>query len=605
MILTGYTALVVVRFELSVPSHFWGRLRIFLPAAVVVHLVANRLWGAYGHMWEYASIEEARRLLLAGVTSGAVLFAMFAWEGARRMPLSVLLMGPLLTTILLGAVRFQSRLFAFRQGAKRPIGLRVVVVGAGSAGASILREMRRNEHIGLTPVAVVDDDRRIQGRSLHGVSVAGDIDELARVVVDREAHQVLLAIPSGGPEVARRVAEQASAAEVPVKILPAIADLIHGQVSLRDARDLRIDDLLGRQQVKIDLEVIQEALRGRRILITGGGGSIGSEIARQVSEFEPAALTLLDQDETHLHDALARLPAFVDQVLADVRDRAVIDRVFDQIRPDIVFHAAAHKHVPILEQHACEAVQTNVLGTMHVADAAVRVGVERLVFVSTDKAALPTSVMGASKWLGEQIVVARTPPGSKYCCVRFGNVLGSRGSVIPTFQRQIAAGGPLTVTDAGMTRFFMSSSEAVSLVLQAAAIARDREVFMLDMGEPVNILDLAERMIRLCGLEVGSDIAIEITGSRPGEKLVEELRAPWETVTPTAHPSVVGLQPARLPAESLKRTVEQLESTALRGDQDEARRLLLHIVTVIPAPSGEAPAGPETGAAPAVAPRQA
>ena len=596
LVLTAYLAAVLVRFELSVPSEFWGRLRIFLPVAVVVHLVANRLWGAYGHMWEYASVDEAQRLLFAGLTSCVTLLALFGWEGSRRMPLSVLLTGPILATLLLGAVRFQSRLFAFRQASKRTPGLRVVIAGAGSAGATILREMRRNEHIGLTPVAFVDDNQKIRGRSLNGVLVAGSIGELAQVVDDREAHQVLLAIPSSGPDVARRVAEQAAVANVPVKILPAIADLVHGRVSLRDARDLQIDDLLGRRQVEIDLEVIRGALAGKRIIITGGGGSIGSEIARQVAELEPAALVLLDHDETHLHDALARLPASAESTLVDVRDRDGVARAFDQARPDVVFHAAAHKHVPILEQHACEAARTNVLGTLHVTDAAARVGVERLVFVSTDKAAHPTSVMGASKWLAEQVVLAHTPTGGRYCCVRFGNVLGSRGSVIPTFQRQIAVGGPVTVTDPDMTRFFMSPLEAVRLVLQASAITGEREVFMFDMGEPVNILELAERMIRLCGLEPGADIAIEFIGVRPGEKMVEQLRAPWETVTPTEHPSVVELQPARLPAELLRRTLRQLEAAADRGDQDEARRLLLHIVTAIPQPAVEPGAAGEVGA---------
>lgn len=600
LVLTAYTALVLLRFELSVPSHFWARLRVFLPVAVLVHLVANRLWGAYGHMWEHASIEEARRLLLAGLTSGAVLFGLFAWEGPLRMPLSVLLMGPLFTSLLLGAVRFQSRLFAFRQAVDRTLGLRVVVVGAGSAGATILREMRRNEKIGLTPVAVVDDNPRIRGRSVGGVRIAGTVGDLTKVIHEHGAHQVLLAIPSAGPEVARRVATAAAAAGVPVKTLPTIADLMHGDVSVRDARDLRIEDLLGRRQVEVDSGVVRDFLRGRRVLITGGGGSIGSEIARQVADFEPGSLVLVDRDETHLHDAAARLPGFVKQVLADVGDREVVDRVFDQTRPDVVFHAAAHKHVPILEQHACEAVCTNVLGTVYVADAAVRVGVERLVFVSTDKAARPANVMGASKWLAEQIVLARTPPGHQYCSVRFGNVLGSRGSVIPTFQQQIAAGGPVTVTDPEMTRFFMSVSEAVSLVLQAAAIARDNEVFMLEMGEPVNILELAERMIHLCGLEVGSDIEVQITGPRPGEKLIEELRAPWEAVASTEHPSVVALRPARMSTEQLERTLEQLQLVAEEGDQDEARRLLLHIVTVIPAPYERASlaTGDESTAAP-------
>src|SRR5436190_932143 len=281
--------------------------------------------------------------------------------------------------------------------------------------------------------------------------------------------------------------------------MPRLADLIHGHESLRDVRDLRIDDLLGREQVEIDLQMVRGLLRGRRVLVTGGGGSIGAEIARQVAEFHPAMLIILDHDETHLHDAAELLPANTRQVLADIRNRELIEHIFVSIRPEVVFHAAALKHVPLLESHACEAVSTNVLGTVNVVDAAVRSGVERFVHISTDKAAGPISVMGASKWLAEQVVLLRKPASRKLCAVRFGNVLGSRGSVIPTFQRQIAAGGPVTVTDRRMTRYFMSTDEAVRLVLLAAARSRRRDVLALEMGEQVNIFELARRMIRLCG----------------------------------------------------------------------------------------------------------
>jgi FlaA1/EpsC-like NDP-sugar epimerase len=312
------------------------------------------------------------------------------------------------------------------------------------------------------------------------------------------------------------------------------------------------------------------------VLVTGGGGWIGSEIARQVSTFSPAAIVLVDHDETHLFEAAQTVPQ-AEQTLADIRDTVAIDALFARIQPDVVFHAAAHKHVPILESFAVEAATTNVLGTQNVVDAAVRHGTERLVLISTDKAAEPTNVMGATKWLAEQVVLDRTPPGRRFCAVRFGNVLGSRGSVIPTFQRQIAAGGPVTVTDKAMTRFFMSTKEAVTLVLQAAAISQDREVLMLEMGEPVNIYDLAERMITLCGYEVGTDIEIQVTGMRPGERMTEQLRGRGERVEATSHPAVVALGVVRLPREQLEATMVDLAGAIAGRDNDAAREKLLAV----------------------------
>lgn len=575
MVVVAYTALLLFRFEFRVPSVYWERFRWFLPAAIAVHLIANRIWGAYGHMWQHASVQEARRLLLAGATSEVVLVVGFSFN-SDSIPISVRAVGPLLATALMGATRFQSRLFAIRRSSSR-VGLRVVVIGAGRAGGQLIREMQQNDQLGLTPVAVVDDDRRWWGKTLNDVPVEGGLDRLDEIVRKHDAHQVLLAIPSGGPEVARRVATHAAAAGVTVKVLPSIAELIGGRPRLRDARDLSIDDLLSRAQVDIDSDEVARLLRGRRVLVTGGGGSIGSEIVRQVSLFDPAAVVLVDHDETHLYEAAQTVPQ-AEQVLADIRDERAIEDVFARVRPDVVFHAAAHKHVPILENFAVEAATTNVLGTENVVDAAVRHGTERLVLISTDKAAEPTNVMGATKWLAEQVVLDRTPPGRRFCAVRFGNVLGSRGSVIPTFQQQIAAGGPVTVTDKRMTRFFMSTREAVTLVLQAAAISQDREVLMLEMGEPVNIYDLAERMIMLCGYEVGTDIEIVVTGMRPGERLREQLRGRGERVESTSHPSVVALGVVRLPRDELDVILAELRLSIEQRDNNTTRARLLSAV---------------------------
>jgi FlaA1/EpsC-like NDP-sugar epimerase len=349
--------------------------------------------------------------------------------------------------------------------------------------------------------------------------------------------------------------------------LPTVRETLGGRITARDIRDLRIEDLLGRQQVETNLEAVADLLRGRRVMITGAGGSIGSEIARQVAPFKPSTLILLDHDESHLHDTVSSLDpgSEVQSVLADVREGHQILELFIARRPEVVFHAAAHKHVPILETHPREALLTNVIGTATVADAAAVAGVDRLVLISTDKAVRPASVMGCSKWFAEQIVRSFQPVGSVFCAVRFGNVVGSRGSVIPTFLRQIQRGGPVTVTDPSMTRYFMSVEEAVQLVLQASTLATGGEVFTLDMGEPVRIIDLARRLIHLSGRVPNRDVEVMVIGARPGEKVVEELIGPGEQFVPSAHSGIAVSWPAAFERPLLKAALRQLEVLAEDG----------------------------------------
>jgi FlaA1/EpsC-like NDP-sugar epimerase len=407
-----------------------------------------------------------------------------------------------------------------------------------------------------------------------GVPVVGPITDLEAVAQRTGATQALLAIREPRAELVRELANAAERIGIRLKVLPSMAGIELERSSVRDARDLSIEDLLGRHETKTDLDGVRAMLQGRRILVTGGGGSIGSEIARQVATFRPSLLAILDNDETHLHDAMAAIDGDAKLLLGDIRDRRRTFELFERVRPEIVFHAAALKHVPVLEEHPCEAVMTNIVGTCNVLDAADAVGVDHLVFVSTDKAVRPSSVMGASKWLGEHLTLARGRAPHR-CAVRFGNVLGSRGSVVPTFTRQILAGGPVTVTDPAMTRYFMSIPEAVQLVLQSAALTQGQEIFMLDMGEPVRIVELAERMIRLSGREPGQDVRIEFTGIRPGEKLVEELCLPDEETTITEHPSILRLQPSPLDVDTLERLVDDLVGRATAGDGDGVRSKLL------------------------------
>jgi FlaA1/EpsC-like NDP-sugar epimerase len=574
----SYLLTLVLRFDGAVPDRYWHSFWRFLPVALAIHLVVHQLCGLYGPMWRYASVDEARRVVQAGVISGAAVVAanfLIGWAGGgpRVLPLSVATFGAVLTLLGSGAIRFQSRLVTARQPSMDSERRSVLIVGAGSAGSLIIKDLLRNPSLGLRPVGLVDDDRRKLGRRLHGVPVLGPRTAIARLVEQRQADIVLLAIPSATSEQVRDIATRCEDAGVTLKVLPDVHDIVGGKVSARDIRDLRIEDLLGRKQVETDLEAVAGMLRGRRVLVTGAGGSIGSEIARQVASADPAELVLLDHDETHLHDVVMSLgemraarPAAehgdgmtVTTCLADIRDRERVFSVFMRSRPDIVFHAAAHKHVPVLELHPEEALATNVIGTANLADAAVSTGTERFVLISTDKAINPVSVMGASKWMAEQVVRSLQNGHTVLCAVRFGNVLGSRGSVIPTFFRQIANGGPVTVTDPDMTRYFMSVQEAVQLVLQAAALSVGGEVFTLDMGEPVRILDLAKRLVRLSGRVPGHDVPIEIIGRRPGEKTVEDIVAPDEEPVPSGHPSIVVSRPPVPNRAVVHRSLRELE----------------------------------------------
>ena len=573
LVVAAFAVMLVVRYELAVPAGAWDGLVRFLPVAIIVHVAANRLSGLYGPVWEQASILEAQRILAAGLTATTGLFAWMV-VGTRLVPLSVALTGGLVVTGLMGVLRFQSRLFAFKRR-DHDNALRTLIVGAGESGGALLREIARDPAATIDPVALLDDDPRKIGRWVGNTKIVASIDDLVEVGQRLAVQQVLLAIPSADSALVRRVADATAELGVPLKVLPSVSELLNGEIHLRDVRELSIDDLLGRQPITTDLGPVAAMIRGRRVLVTGGGGSIGAEIVRQVAKYDPARLVVLDRDETNLFDSMAAIDGRGVEVLLDIRDRERLLALLRDERPEIVFHAAANKHVPLLESHPGEAASTNVLGTANLVDAARQVGVDRLVFVSTDKAVHAASVMGASKRIGEQVVLSGAPVNSSWCAVRFGNVLGSRGSVVPTFMRQIREGGPVTLTHPDMTRYFMSIPEAVQLVMQAAAMAQDREVFMLDMGEPVKIKDLASRMITLAGYQVDVDIPIEITGLRPGEKLNEELHTPRENPIPTAHPKVMRLHNAIPRAADAEDFVHRMSAAVRSQDDDSARELLL------------------------------
>lgn len=533
----------------TVPSTWWSRLVVALPLIMLIHLGANIIFGNYGHVWRYVSVEEAVRVVAAAMSAGVVLIALAGLyqrfiSPNTLVPLSVLVMGAFLSLAGMGGLRFWSRLFSIqRMNDREDERQRALVVGVGADAVRVARhrsESTGNLHIvGFVDTAVEPDMSRV----LAGFPVLGGVDDVPELVSRLDIHQVVIA-SNDADEIGRKLVDLCIDVEVRLRILPAIDSVLDGHAASRDIRDLELTDLLPRTQVSTDLSDVAAFLKDRKVLVTGGGGSIGSEIVQQALGFECAQVIAVDNDETHLHDAAARWARSAgDRVvteLADIRDRRRVAYIFEKYQPDVVFHAAAHKHVPILEKCPEEAIKTNVDGTLNVIDEAERCETtQSFVLISTDKAVEPESVMGSSKRVAEMLIQSRAELATdmKWSAVRFGNVLGSRGSVVPTFKRQVQEGGPVTVSHPDIERYFMTVAEAVELVLQAASISDGGEVFVLDMGSPVRILDLAHRMIRLAGLVPYVDIDVVITGLRPGERLSEQLAD--VPLVPSRHPQIL------------------------------------------------------------------
>lgn len=579
LVCLAYSVALALRFDGQPPVEHWQRLPAFLLLAVVVYVALHGCLGLYGPLWVQAGAREAGNLVVGSAVATTALTGTTLLGGDERaLPLSVPLTAGALGLLMLGGVRFSQRLLAARGEHAHPggDGTPVVVVGAPGQVRLVLAQMRSQPAVGLRAVAVVTDKCSAWGRTILDVPFDGPVESLPAVVRRWGAQQVLLVrtgTEENEPDIGR-LTDLAHLADVPMKVMPSLFETSGRTPRLKDIRDVSIEDLLGRPPIDIDDAAVRRAIAGRRVLVTGAGGSIGSEIVAQLSLLGAADLVLLDHDETHLHDAMARLHGPARAVLGDIRDEAFVMQLFAQARPDVVFHAAAHKHVPILESFPCEAVRTNVLGTDVLIRAALRYGTGRFVAISTDKAVNPSSVMGATKRLAEQLVLQRPGADQKYCVVRFGNVLGSRGSVVPTFLQQARSGGPLTVTHPDMTRFFMTTREAVQLVLQAAASSEGGELFMLDMGEPVRIVDLAERIIDLTASRGDGELKIEFTGLRPGEKLVEELASGDESVEETTHPKIRRVRSPLVPSEVLFPGVVALGRCAQSRAEELARDLL-------------------------------
>ena len=583
----------LVRFE---QAHWISEnLRLvtfYLALSVPLRLFIFFIAGMYRRLWRHASVGELKPIFLAalggGVACGVIGLIVLPVTGltATRVPFSVVFIDTFLTGALIALPRLMARIHrtGYTRRRKDDSGKRVLIAGAGDAGKLVVKELFATSQLGLEPIGFVDSDTTKHGHMLAGLPVFGPLAHIPEIVERFGVSEIIIAMPSAPGTVIRQVVRAALSCGIPTRTVPSLPEIISRQGNVRGLREVEIQDLLRRDAVETDLAAVAELATSETVLITGAGGSIGCELCRQLARLAPSRLILLGHGENSIFDIVQELTlSFPDvnimPVIADVRDRSRIFHVFQQHRPHAVFHAAAHKHVPLMEDNILEAVTNNVAGTRNVVDAAIETNVQHFVLISTDKAVRPTSVMGATKRIAEQLVQhAATKHHRNFVTVRFGNVLGSRGSVVPTFLRQIRAGGPVTVTHPEMRRYFMTIPEAVQLVLQAGALGRGGEVFVLDMGEQIRVVDIATDLIRLSGLEVGADIEISFTGIRPGEKLYEEMFFTAENVLPTDHPKVLRARNGLLADGTIRRIEALTRATDSGRPEDEIRKLLQTLV---------------------------
>ena len=578
-----------LRFEGDVPPQYWSVFINTIGWLVILRAAAFARFGLFTGLWKYADIVDCTNVIAAVGLSSVASYVLFHVLIGFSYSRSVVIMDSALLVLGLCGVRLfprVARLWRLKDGRKHTPGLkRLLIYGAGDAGEMIVRDMRTSAN-GYELLGFIDDDPAKIGQRIHGVPVLGDRAALAGVVDSIGPHEVLVAMPSAEPSTVQAVVKSLEPFKIPITTLPSVRDIIGGRVAISQIRELTIEDLLPRAPIDLEHDAIAQLISGRTVLVTGAGGSIGSELSRQIAALRPAALILYERYENALHDLTNELAdrfadATVRPVIGDVTDLQRVDQVMATYRPDVVFHAAAHKHVPLMEHHPCEAVKNNVIGTLTVAQAADRWQVERFILISTDKAVNPSSVMGATKRTGELILrMMSTRSATRFAVVRFGNVLGSNGSVLLRFLAQIRAGGPVTVTHPEMRRYFMLIAEAVQLVLHAGAQGEPGTTYVLDMGEQIRLVDFARNLIRLAGLVPDQDIAIRFVGLRPGEKLSEELIASDETSEPTAVSRIMRVRGGpRLDPLVLEEHLMELVRYALSGD---SQRVIQQLRDLIP-----------------------
>lgn len=573
-----------LRFDGQIDQMHYGTYREALLIILIIKVSVFIYFKLYRSLWEYASIEELINIVTAVMLANAATISYFVFMQSKHLPRSIYIIVAMLDLIFIGGSRFGYR--ALRRIKhkdfliRNPKTSKVLVIGAGDAGAVIIKELKNHNDLNANPVAIIDDNVNKQGQRMNGVPIVGDRSMIEKTVNKHQIDEIIIAIPSANKSRISDIVHECKKTKAKVKILPGVYELIDGKVTVNQIREVEIEDLLGREPVHLDTEGIETYIENKRVLVTGGGGSIGSELCRQIARFNPKELIILDIYENNVYDLQNELNSQYNKygfeeklnmsvIIASVRDGQRIDSVIKERKPDVIFHAAAHKHVPLMESNPSEAIKNNILGTYNVAKAADKYNVAKFVLISTDKAVNPTNVMGATKRFCEMIVQSFAKVSdTEYVAVRFGNVLGSNGSVIPLFKRQIAKGGPVTVTHKDIIRYFMTIPEAAQLVLQAGAMAEGGEIFVLDMGQPVKIYDLAHDLIKLSGFEPEKDIKVAVTGLRPGEKLYEELLLDEEGITNTLHDKIFIGKPIDVEHDDVAKKISILRQTIELGESE-------------------------------------
>lgn len=600
VLMLAILAAYLIRFDGHIADPYWYQLSVFAPMSITMMLLSNWLLGAYRRLWRYTGLTEIMELLCSVLSVTSIILVVRASGylviGGHHMSYGIIFTNCVLALLMLSGPRVFRRLMtehSQRRHWRQPVRRRSLVVGAGDAGQMVLKELSLRPDLGVDVVGLIDDDPSKMRTRIGSITVFGTTEQLPQLIDSLFIDQVIIAMPSAPASEIRKIVDICRDSEVDTRILPGLFELIDGKVSVSQLREVSLEDLLGREPIELDNASIASYLENRTVLVTGAGGSIGSELCRQIMRYQPSKLLLLGKGENSIFSIEQELksrpePIEIVPIIADIRDVVRMRSVFEKHKPSTVFHAAAHKHVPLMEANITEAVSNNVFGTRVVAELSNLYEVETFVLVSSDKAVNPTSVMGATKRMAELVVqdlASRTK--TKYVAVRFGNVLASRGSVIPLWRQQIAQGGPVTVTHPEATRYFMLIPEAVQLILQATALGKGGEIFVLDMGEPVKIYDLARDLIKFSGLRPGTDIEIEFIGLRPGEKLYEELLTREEGLTKTVYDKIFVGKPQPINREGLKATISQLEQGVESSDDAHVHEQLNIVVGGSLKPEGD------------------
>ncbi len=575
---TSFAFSYLLKYDFSIKSVFFlysKKTLIIILISVLLKILCLGISKLYNSLWRYAGTYEMLCIFSVVLITNMIFFSYN--YGNQNIAKSIFIMLVFVDTFVIGGTRFTYRIL--RKMNKGELGRKkakkkVMVVGAGDAGAMIIREISMQPHLESRVVTIVDDDPKKLGKEINGIPIEGNRDNIEQLVKKKRVNEILLALPSANSKQINDIYSICSRTKCKIKILPSVAQLIDESVITQKIREVKLEDLLGREPIKLDNKEVSRYIAGKIVLVTGGGGSIGSELCRQIAGYMPKLLLILDNYENNAYEIQNELLSKYDRlrlqvVIANIRERERLEEVFKIYKPNIVFHAAAHKHVPLMEENPVEAVKNNVFGTYNVAECANKFRAEKFVFISTDKSVNPTNIMGATKRMAEKVIQAfNTVSKTEYVAVRFGNVLGSNGSVIPVFKKQIESGGPVTVTHPEVTRFFMTIPEAVQLVLEAGGLAKGGEIFILDMGRPVKIIDLAKNLIKLSGLEPDKDIDIEITGLRPGEKLYEELLLNEEGLLKTANDKIFIARPVLSDFAFINRELEILRDVINKNSED-------------------------------------